>query len=482
MEKGYSYYQSSNLLVEIFRESMPIVIAVALILLYRKRKINIIEVFIYSIATEAYSMISVGPTFASSLFVSTFFLIDEILHFFRNKRFNISKNYLILLLIPLLMSVIVILIAIFYKDVFYYPNNNKLPFYIKPLYFYLKTYLPYFVIGAKVLQDKETFTFKVFFEVVKKVAKFSFVVAFVQILVEFVFNNDALGELVGMQFRYLDMHKDDFFSLRVQALFGEPKLYSAFLSLAIPIFYKDKDYKWVILSVIMGALTQSQTFWVNLLCLIIIFGILKNINFIRTKILLTLSVIVGIFIVISTTKEYLFSHYLNNQDNPIYEIVAKRAISRYGQGEIIKENEILGLPLQEDLEMPVFNFFSDNLWLLPFGYGPGNSTFINPKYFFGQNNYENRVAGIGANNLSMRWFFIISEFGLIAFVFYFLIMTRTNKNITTFENNYFAFVWTCLFFSQIDSFFIIVALLAAHGQKYDYVEVMNRTSKFIYEK
>jgi len=472
MEKGYSYFQSSNLLVEIFKESMPIVIAVTIIILYRKRKINIIEVFIYSIATEAYSMIAIGPTFSSSLFVNTFFLIDEILRFFRNKRFNIGTHYLILLLIPLLMSLIVILITIFFKDVFYYPNNNKFSFYVKPLYFYLKTYLPYFVIGAKILEDKEICTFKVFFEVVKKVAKFSFVVAFVQILVEFVFNNDALGELVGMQFRYLDIHKDDFFSLRVQALFGEPKLYSAFLALAIPIFYRDKDYKFVILSVIMGALTQSQTFWANILVLIIVFGIFKNIDFIRTKILLTLSVIVGIFLIISTTKEYLFEYYLENQDNAIYEIVAKRAISRYGQGEITKDNEILGLPLQEDLEMPVFNFFSDNLWLLPFGYGPGNSTFLNPKYFFGQNNYENRVAGIGANNLSMRWFYIVAEFGLIGFVFYFLILTTTNKNITTFENNYFAFVWTCLFFSQIDTFFIIVALLAAYGQKYDYIEII----------
>ena len=479
MEKGYSYFQSSNLLVEIFRESMPIVIAVSLIILYRKRKINIIEVFIYGIATEAYSMIVIGPTFSASLFVSTFFLIDEILQFFRNRGFNINKSYLILLLIPLLVSMIVMLITIFYKDVFYYPNNNKLVFYTKPIYFYLKTYLPYFAIGAKVLSDKENCSFKVFFDTLKRTAKFSFIIAFIQIFVEFVFNNDAIGELVGMQFRYLDMHKNDFFSLRVQALFGEPKLYSAFLSLVIPVFYRDKDYKFVILSVIIGALTQSQTFWVNILCLIIIFGIFKNINFIRVKILLTLAVIVGIFLTISATKDYLFNNYLENQDNPIYEIVAKRAISRYGQGEIIKENEILGLPLQEDLEMPVVNFFSDNLWLLPFGYGPGNSTFINPKYFFGQNNYENHAAGIGANNLSMRWFYVVVEFGLIGFLFYFLILTRTNKNVSTFENNYFAFVWTCLFFSQIDPIFILVALLAAYGQKHNHVEAMNKNSRFI---
>ncbi len=465
MEKGYSYFQSSNLLVEIFKESMPIVIAIALIILYRKRKINIIEVFIYSIATEAYSIIVIGPTFNSTLFVSTFFLIVKILHFFNNRRLDISKDYLVLLFIPLLMSLMVILITIFYRDIFYYPNNNKLPFYIKPIYFYVKTYLPYFVIGAKILEDEGVCSLKVFFEAVKKVAKFSFILALIQILTEFIFNNDAIGELVGMQFRYLDMHKDDFFSLRVQALFGEPKLYSAFLSLVIPIFYKDKEYKFVVLSLIMGALTQSQTFWVNLLCLIIIFGIFKNIDFIRAKIWLTLSVIVAIFLTVSTTKEYLFEHYLENQDNPIYEIVAKRAISRYGQGEIIKENEILGLPLQEDLEMPVFNFFSDNLWLLPFGYGPGNSTFINPKYFFGQNNYENRVAGIGANNLSMRWFYIVSEFGLIGFIFFFYILTIVNQQITNFEKNYFAFVWTCLFFSQIDIFFIIVAILSAYGRK-----------------
>jgi hypothetical protein len=78
-------------------------------------------------------------------------------------------------------------------------------------------------------------------------------------------------------------------------------------------------------------------------------------------------------------------------------------------------------------------------------------------------NYQNRLAGIGGQNLNLRWFFILAEFGAVSLFFFFLILTRTGPGTPPFQRSYLAFVAVCFFFSQIDLFLIIVALLCAYN-------------------
>ncbi|MEZ2335354.1 hypothetical protein AB6735_06950 [Mucilaginibacter sp. RCC_168] len=463
MEVGYSDLQSSNLFVECFRESMPLVIAAILLYLYYNKRISIIDTLLYAFASEAYTILVIGPTFTATFFVGIFILVEQAHRFFTGKQY-IRKEYFFLLILPLLSNIVVFLITQFYKDPFSYPGGRLYAFYTKPIYFYLKTYLPFFAIGARIVQEREELSFEKFAGSMKKIAFISCGIAFIQIAVQLIFHNVQLSEFLGLQSRYLLQEINGPLGLRVQALFGEPKVFSAFLSLTIPLFIKDRNYKAATLMFIMGVLTSSQTFWINILAGGLLFLCFPKLMPVRLKIIGTLAMIVGIFLMITASKEYILKQYMANRNQPIYRLLLERSAYRYDYGEVWgKSNIILGIPLQRDMELPVVDFLRDEPYLLISGYGAGNSTFIPAGYFFGQATYQNLVAGVGGHNLNMRWFFILAEFGAVSLVFFFLILTRTGKGTSPFQRSYLGYVAVCFFFSQIDLFLIIVALLCAYN-------------------
>jgi hypothetical protein len=464
METGYSSLQSSNLYVEFFRESMPLIIACILLYQYYNKRITIVDTLLYAFASEAYTMLVIGPTFTATFFIGIFIMIDQAHQLFTGKQY-IRREYLFLLLLPLLSHIAVFLITQLYKDPFTYPGGKLFAFYTKPIYFYLKTYLPMFAIGAKIVQERDQFSFEGFTGTMKKIAEISCVIAALQIAVQLIFRNKELGELMGLQSRYLMEQINGPLGLRVQALFSEPKIFSAFLSLAIPLFMMERKYKMVAVMFVVGILTSSQTFWINILSALFLFSFLHKLTSVRMKVLGTLGMIVGIFLLVAASKEYFLKHYMENRNQPMYKLLFERSAYRYDNEIWQKNNIIMGIPLQRDMELPIVDFLKDEPYLLISGYGAGNSTFIPPSYFFGQLSYLNRVAGIGGHNLNMRWFFILAEFGAVSLFFFFLILTRTNPHISSFQRNYFAFVCICFFFSQIDLFLIIVALLSAYGNE-----------------
>ncbi|PSL47317.1 hypothetical protein CLV51_102163 [Chitinophaga niastensis] len=473
MDSGYSFLFSDNIYVECFRETMPLLISGILLYLYYKKQIHAIDALLYAFATEAYTMIVIGPTFTATFFISIVFLIDQV-HQLLSGKLYIKRAYLLLLILPLLSSIAVFLIVQFYKDPFYYPGGKLYVFYTRPLYFYLKTYLPLFAIGAKIVQEKDQFNFDDFLTTIKTIAKFSCIIAALQIFAEFSFNNLALDEILGLQRRYLQEQSNDVFSLRIQALFSEPKIFSAFLSLSIPVFLKDRNFRMAGIAFLAGILTVSQTFWINLVAGSLVFLIFPRMQSVRLKIIGSLLSIVCLFLAVAGSKEYFIKEYAANQQNTFYQLIFKRSAYRYDTDLWGKNNILLGMPLQRELELPVVDFLKDEPYLLLSGYGGGNSTFIPPQYFFGQLNYENRLAGIGGNNLNMRWFFILAEFGGFALLGFFLILTQSKYNIPPFQNNYFAFIWICFFFSQIDLLLVIVALLSAYdaeNQPSDYISI-----------
>lgn len=457
----YDILVSSNIYVEVFKETMPLVIAGTLLHLHYNNRITALEAILYAFASEAYTMLKIGPTFTATFFVSIAFMLEQI-HLFIKGQIYIQRKYLLLLILPALSSFAIFLIVQLYKDPFYYPPGKETAFYLRPVYFYIKTYLPLFAIGAKLLQDKDQISFDFFASIMKRIAKFSFVIAMIQIFCQIILRNETLGEILGLQRRYMVEASTFVFSIRVQALFGEPKVFSAFLSLCIPLFMKDKEYRMAALALLMGILTVSQTFWINMLSAALVFMLVSAISSTRLKIVSTLGIIIGLFLIIAASKDYFIKLYAKNQNSTMYQLVFKRSVYRYDNEIWQKNNVILGMPLQRDMELPVVDFFKDQPYLLLSGYGAGNSTFIPAQYFFGQMNYENRLNGIGGHNLNMRWFYILAEFGIFSLLIFFIILTQTKPEIPPFQSSYFSFIWVCFFFSQIDLFLIITALLCAY--------------------
>jgi hypothetical protein len=465
MEWEQESFQSQNILVEISRELFPIIFTIILIYLYYRKKINVIDVLLYSFASEAYSITSIGPTITSAFFISFLFFGQELISI---KKQVIKPKYLLLMLLPLISSVAVFVYIFFIKDVFTYPGGNKTLFLLRPVYFYLKTYLPLFAIGAVIVKQRHTISFEDFISTIKTIAKVSCIIGLTQITIHYIFNSVDLDEFLGLQHRYVVQDADGGVSLRIQAFFTEPKYLSAFMAISIPIFMRDKSYKWVLFCFFIAILTKSQTFWVNIISAGIIFILLKNVKKFRAKILTAISFIFLFFLTVSSLKGILIEQYLEHQDNVLLQTIAERAIARYDSKDLqtIGENEFLGMPLQTDSDLPVVRFFTDHPDMLLIGYGAANSAFLPPEYFLGDHvGYQNPLTGTSSNTIDMRWMYMIYEFGLIAFIIYFIVLTGVKKNVPRFELNYYAFIWLCFFFCRIDILFLIVVIFSCYQLK-----------------
>jgi hypothetical protein len=343
-----------------------------------------------------------------------------------------------------------------YPDIFFYPSG-KLIFYVKPIIFYLKTYLPIVCIGSRLIKEK--LYLNDFYLAIEKVSKFSLIISLLQIIAIMGINSKELGEVLGLKRPYLEQYANSFWKLRNQAFFFEPKFYASFIAISLPIFYKNKKFFLLTASIVVGFLTMSQTFITNLIGMWLIFIVFKNVKNIRRKIIMALSVFIVFFYMILLLKDQMVNLYINNSENPVFQIFAERAFERYDLNETGKESIVLGLPLQEDLELPIFKFLSDHPIFILTGYGPGNSTFIKPQYFYGQPNYYSHLAGIGGTNINMRWFYIIAEFGFFGFLFFFIFLLPKNQLVSLFNKNFYSYIWVCFFFSQIDIIFLITAIL-----------------------
>ncbi|MFB6457185.1 hypothetical protein ACE38W_18075 [Chitinophaga sp. Hz27] len=462
MEAEILNLKSSNLLVEIFKEMMPLIIAATLLFLYYKKRINIVETFLYAFASEAYTMISVGPTFTASFFVSAFIMVEQ-LHQLFTGRLYIRNSYLWLLLMPLILQVSVMMIAAFYKNPFEWSGSGT-SFYLRPIYFYLKTYIPMFSIGSKIVQDRHSLSFEAFTNTMMRIAVFSCWIGVIQLFVLVIMKNQILGQLLGLQERYMVQQINGPLGIRIQAFFAEPKVFSAFMSITIPIFLHNRKYRYAIWAFVMATITSSQTFWTNILSAAIVFLLLSRWPVVRMKILASLGIIVALFMFVAGMKDVMMKLYLKNRNQPIYQMLLQRSVDRYDTKFWQQDNVYLGIPLQRDMELPVVNFLEDNPYLLVTGYGPGNSMFIPGSYFNGNLRYENRFEGVGGHNLNMRWFYVLAEYGLVGLSFIFWLVTRTRPGLSQFQKNYLAFIAVCFFFSQIDLFLLMTSLLCVYGE------------------
>ncbi|MBC9914810.1 O-antigen ligase family protein [Chitinophaga varians] len=457
MDTAYLDLRSSNLFVEIFKECMPLVVATWLLIAYNRKRINILDLLLYAFATEAYTLMAVGPTFNASFFVGLYLTISQI-HQVLSGRLPIRREYMLLLLLPLISQMMVMMVSQLYENPFSV-EGSPTAFYIRPIYFYLKNYLPLFAIGSRILQERDTISFEGLVRTMKKIALYSAGIGILQLFVQVVLHNDILGELLGLQQRYMLEQINGPMGVRIQAFFAEPKVFCAFISLTIPFFLRDREYKSAIWVFLMAVQTSSQTFWINMLSAAIVFILLKPIRSVRFKALASLGVIICIFLSIASAKDVLMQYYLKNRNEPISRMLLERSLSRYDTQYWQQDNQILGIPLQRDMELPVVDFLRDHPYLLWTGYGPGNSTFIPGHYFSGLMRYMQQLEGVGGHNLNMRWFYILAEFGMIGLFLFFWLLTRADRQLPSFQRNYLVYVAVCFFFSQIDLFLLIMAML-----------------------
>lgn len=457
MDSAYLDLRSSNLFVEIFKESMPLLIAAWLLVAWNRKRINVLDMLLYAFATEAYTLMTIGPTFNASFFVALYITIDQI-HQVLTGRLHIRREYLLLLLLPLISQMLVMMLGQLYENPLSIEGSTT-GYYIRPIYFYLKNYLPLLAIASRILQDRDTISFEGLLRTMKKIALYSAGIGVIQLLLQVVLKNDTLGELLGLQQRYMQQQINGPIGVRIQAFFGEPKVFCAFISLTIPIFLRDREYKSAIWVFLIAVLTSSQTFWINIMSAAIVFVLLKPIRLVRFKALASLGVIVCIFLGIASAKDVLMQYYLKNRNEPISRMLLERSVSRYDTQYWQPDNQVLGIPLQRDMELPVVDFLKDHPYLLWTGYGPGNSTFIPGHYFSGQLRYMQQLEGVGGHNLNMRWFYILAEFGVVGLLFFFLLLTRADRQLPSFQRNFLAYVVVCFFFSQIDLFLVIIAML-----------------------
>lgn len=457
MDSAYLDLRSSNLFVEIFKETMPLLVAAWLLIAYQRRRINILDMLLYAFATEAYTVMMIGPTFNASFFVALYLTIDQG-HQVLTGRLHIRREYLLLLLFPLISQMLVMMIGQLYEDPFSLSGTTP-AYFFRPVYFYLKNYLPMFAIASRILQERDSISFEGMLRTMKKIALYSAGVGVLQLFVQVVLHNDILGELLGLQQRYMLEQINGPLGVRIQAFFAEPKVFCAFISLTIPIFLRDRNYKSAIWVFLMAVQTSSQTFWINMLSAAIVFLLLRPVRLVRFKALASLGVIVCIFLSIAAAKDVLMQYYLKNRNQPLSRMLLERSVSRYDTQYWQPNNQILGIPLQRDMELPVVDFLKDHPYLLWTGYGPGNSTFIPGHYFSGQLRYMQQLEGVGGHNLNMRWFYILAEFGLFGLLLFFFLLTKADRQLPPFQRDYLVYVVVCFFFSQIDLFLLITAML-----------------------
>jgi len=459
---------SSSIIVDLFTTLECTLLTVLLFWFYYQQKITAIELILYGVACSTFFIPFISNTITPLFFITTYFFISEGTALFKNKlKFRLSL--LIILALPFLSSIVVSVLITSGLDIFDGNNPSVGRIFYDGLFFYVKYFLPLVFLGTRVYREGKIHDPDYFFSIIKRIALISCYIGLFQLVISSLTSNDFVLRMIGLRHVFLSYsasgHDSD--TARISAFFVEPKFLASFLVVSFPLFLKDKKIIPIILVLVVGLLTASQTFIVGILISVIIFLLIRRIKNIRLNIIMGLLIIVGAFYSISLLKVVFFNFYLEHSDNYVVNLVLSRAIDRY---DVNKENPVstdfLGIPLQKDSDLPIALFFATKPLLYLSGYGPKNGGFVSPKYYI-YNDEGFKQVGSLTYNQDLRWFYFIAEFGVIIFfVWLCYFTTRFNPEIITgFENKYYAFLIVFLFFNGVE-LFIIMAYSLYMGRCY----------------
>ncbi|NID11664.1 hypothetical protein [Fibrivirga algicola] len=268
--------------------------------------------------------------------------------------------------------------------------------------------------------------------------------------------DELINELVGNKSRYIFQLPNGLPIVRISALFSEPKSLAAFLGLALPILVNRRSYGKCLIVILAGILTLSQTFIIVCIVALISYCVYKTTKNTKSTVFIGILFVWGSLFAVATFKDNMVESSLKYTNSIAFALTLERALDRYQEAKTMtgEDSQLGGIPLQQDLEWPVVKFLRDRPLTLLTGYGPGNSMFLQPKYFEEVYSFEQHKEGLLSNHMNMRWFFYTAEFGLPIFLLFIWILTSVPHH-HQFTNFFYSFLWLCFFFNEIDLIIVI---------------------------
>jgi len=439
--------------------SIALVLSIIIFLLWYKHEITLIEGLLISTCLSYYKISFLGPTinvlFLFQIFVSACLVIS--------KKVKFSKFSSILFILTIFSFLIYyILLPFFYK---YFNGLNIIDIFINQIIYVIKYLFP-ILVCISYIQISKYETIEVFYKSLNKVAIASAAIAIFQLLLFITITNNFVRELFGLidgnKYQYSLFGID---LVRIQAFCYEPKGLSVILGLSFPLLIIYKRFFQALFVFIVGVLTVSQTFFIVLLAAVFLFLLYKYKNAIRFNVVMAILMFFFMFNLISSFIN-LFQDI--NHNSLIYKVVLDRALQRFDITIIDNNNnDLFGLPLQRDLELPAINFFRDHNLMILSGFGTGNYKFIPSQYFVSDWNEDMLAKGTFKGHFDMGWIFFVSEFGILFSLLLFYLITNVNSN--KFNNYYFSFLLVVFFFHRID--IILFSFFSLMNKKY---EIFNR--------
>lgn len=449
------------MLIDAYRSIMCLFIVAILCYWYIKKREKIVELIFLAFALKYFSVRLIGPTIDVLYLLCLFITGYEIVKY--GVSIKIKPKIAIAFILPF-----AIFLCSDYLFVVTGLNNglNPIAWILKTCLNYIKIFLIFYFVGVAVAKQASKIKIDDVFNTILKITFISCCIsAFQLFLFIILYNQETILQLFGIagghSFEY-PVGSINF--VRLQAFFYEPKSFAAFLALAIPIALHKKKIVQAICFFVAGCFTLSQTFFVILITAVFIFILFKWIKSVRLNIIATIGSIILIFLSIASARELIIEKYADAQDNFIYKIFVERAVSRYNFNEDLEEkNELWGIPLQKDIELPAVNFLSENPVFLLTGFGTGNYNTIPREYFTSKWNLDALEEGTFKGHFDMGWIFLIAENGLIYFIFLFLILTPTVPS--GFNAKFYSFLWLVFFFHRIDILLIVFFVLISYKRK-----------------
>lgn len=431
-----------------------LIITLILVYLHNSKKINNIEVLLFAYASQTFHL-SIGLTITSFFLVVVYLGTQEIIFILKN-GIKVRKALFPFVVLPIVSYALFLIIYVTQDIKIEIESNESFKLILNPIYYFLKFHVPFLLVANRLSRD-EKMTLENFLNTVKKIAVFSIYLGFFQFLLHLILNNPLLDQIIGLKLKYRIGFIRSINFIRINALFYEPKGLGIFMALAFPILIKYKMKIYAALSVIIGLLTVSNLYQIGLVIGFICFGIFVNIKSIRIAFTKVFLIIISFFIVFQLLIVNIDIESFRNNDLIYYSL--NRIKQRYNSNNPMSGNLVLGIPLQADLEGPVYNFLKDNPILFLSGYGAFNGIFIPNKYFEGTYAYYSRVDGNHKGHLDMGLAFWLFEFGLLSLIYLLIILTKNRKGFSVFLKKYYVFLLIFSVFFRIDYILVIVYLL-----------------------
>ncbi len=450
MESNIETLKASAIWIDYYYTIVAILVVIILYGSYKSKKINVVSMILYSWSMGGFNSTLVGVNITPLIIILFLIYIEGVLLFFKKKPV-ISLLSFIIIFSPIILSLIVLVINYSYKSDLFSVSKNDLVLYIRPIYYFFKSHLPYiffiYLVSNKVLN----YNSDTFFNDVIKISKFSLVVFILQqIIYYFITNQPEVLEVINIKRRYIISNEYSSINvMRSGAFFPEPKDYAYFLGISLPILFYKKQYKFFVTCIIVGFLTLSNTFHSVILVYLVCFTFLGWIYSLRKKIFYSILTIILLFSFAQLALKYISDNYLSNAENVAASILFSRLANRVDVVDSYDEdNVVMGIPLQRDMELGVYLFFRDYPWLLVTGHGIGNNRYIPAKYYWQSTMYEDKLNGRAGGGVHMRLFFGLTEYGVLLFLLIAYFLTDIHiQRITKFESTYYAFLFVTLLFA-----------------------------------